>query len=439
TDYGFFLAKFDNNLVNLWTKMYSAASHPSWSLDDIAESSDGSLFAALTWFNFANLDDKILFLKFDNAGNLLFQHFYRPSTGYSLLFGGTMFARGTNLYLSKDLYDQTVQNWITLVTRFDGAGNVAWSKTFNYTGYETDMRTIIGLPNNALCVHGFVNTTTSGLSAFVKLDAAGNVLQKTAHANSALNSSITAAANGDILVAGDYFDYQVSPVPFYNTFQRLDSNLNVKVSRKTYGLNFTSTTRIREDVQQYPFVAGFNNYNNVYNADLFLKKYSPLGLLGTCPSGSFAETPQPFPITVADVALTSTASTAITPALWPVSVSNFSVQQNTFQCGSVSGCDTIWLTGTTAICDTSVTFTYVAHKNAGCVAPVNWLVPVDGILVQQKNDSFIQLRFNKNGSYTIRAQLLTGCYLFTDSIRVSVSGSHAGIYLGPDTTLCPGT
>jgi hypothetical protein len=437
-DYGFFLSKFDNNLDNIWTKTYSASSHPSWSFDDIAESSDGSLFAALTWFNFGGLDDRTLLLKFDNTGNILFQNFYRPVNGISLFWGGVLLSSGTDLYLTKDIYDEKLQNWITLVTKFNTAGSVAWSKSFLYPGIETDMRSIIGMQNNMLCIHGFVNTSASPLSVFVKLDDAGNVLQKTAQGNTPVNSSIAAASNGDILVAGDYFDYQVSPAPFYNIFQRLDSNLNVKVSTKSLGLNFTTTTRIREDQQQYPFVCGFNNFPNAYGGDVFLKKYTPMGLLGTCPSDSLRVSVQPFPLTVSDVVLKATASTAITSASWAVSISNFPLQQNTFRCGSVSGCDTLWLTGSTAICDTSVTYTYVAHKNAGCLAPVNWLLPTDGISIQQKSDSLIQLRFSKSGSYTIGAQLLTGCYIFTDSMRVTVSASHAAIHLGPDTTLCPG-
>ena len=438
TDFGFFLAKFNDNLDNIWTKTYSASSHPSWSFDGIAESSDGSIFAELTWYDFGNLDDRILLLKFDNTGNILFQHFYRPAAGISLFSGGSMMARGTDLYLGKDIYDESLQNWATLVTKFDAGGNLAWSRKFLYPGNETDMRGIIPMQNNAICIHGFVSTLTATLSVFATLDNAGNVLKKTAHSQTYVSASITSASNGDILVAGDFFDYQVVPAPFYNIFQRLDSNLNVRISRKTHGVDFTSTSQVEEDPQQYLFAYGFNNYRNVYGTDLFLRKFSPLGLLGTCPSDSFGTSLQPFPLTVSDVALTSTPANAITPASWPVTISDFSLQQNTFRCGSVSGCDTIWLTGSPAVCDTSVTYTYIAHKNAGCSAPVNWLVPVDGISIQQKNDSLIELRFSKSGSYTIGAQLLTGCYIFTDSVRVTVSGYHAGIYLGPDTTLCPG-
>jgi hypothetical protein len=163
-DYGFFLSKFDNNLDNIWTKTYSASSHPSWSFDDIAESSDGSLFAALTWFNFGGLDDRTLLLKFDNTGNILFQNFYRPVNGISLFWGGVLLSSGTDLYLTKDIYDEKLQNWITLVTKFNTAGSVAWSKSFLYPGIETDMRSIIGMQNNMLCIHGFVNTSASPLS-----------------------------------------------------------------------------------------------------------------------------------------------------------------------------------------------------------------------------------------------------------------------------------
>ena len=436
---GVFLSKFDQNLNNIWTKTFSTGSWPQWSFDDIAETSDGSLFVALIRLDFGPLNDQILLMKFDNAGNLSFQKFYRPNGGISLFAGGgSLLSSGNNLFLAENIFYDTEQRWKTLITKFDGpSGNVLWSKRYSKPNALTDLRAALNMQNNTFCFHGVTQESSDSKSVFLKLDAEGNTLKQLTYNSPLTTVNAAPAANNDILASGNFYNYQSAPLTGFKAFLRLDSNLNIKFSKKTPLINTGGSAGIKEDQQGYVFVCGTNSGNNPYNAYLSLRKYTPDGLAGTCPSDSFVVIQQPLTLDVADIPMISPVSTAIVPVNVPVQKENFSLQQSGFYCGSVGGCDTIWLKGPKQICDTSITYNFFANKNAGCTASVNWMTSTTGLDIRQKNDSFIQIHFLKSGSYTIRAQLLTGCHIYEDSITVSVKATPV-LNLGPDTSLCPG-
>ena len=436
---GFFLSKFDNNLNNLWTKTYSTASWPSWTFDDIAETSDGSLFMVLINHDFGPLNDKILLMKFDNSGNMVFQKYYRPNGGTSLFAGGgSLVSSGSDLYLAEDIFYDAEENWKTLVTKFDGSsGNVLWSKRFSKAGAYTDLRLAIKMQGNTFCFHGVTEESANSNSVFLKLDADGNTLKQVSDSIALLTASAASAANNDILASGNFYDYQTSPAVGFNAFMRLDSNLNIKYCKKTALINNGGSSSISEDHQDYVFVYGTNTYPNPYNADVYLRKYTPDGLAGSCPSDSFITNQRPLVLDVSDIPLVSTVSTTIVPTNAAVVKEDYSLQESEVFCGSIGGCDTIWITGPKQLCDTSITYNFFANKNANCTAPVNWVTSLTGLDIRQKNDSFIQIHFLKSGSYTIRAQLLTGCHIYEDSIIVSVKASPL-LNLGPDMSLCPG-
>lgn len=436
---GFFLSKFDNNLNNIWTKTYSTGSWPQWSFDDIAETSDGSIFVALIRYDFGPLNDQVLLMKFDNSANLVFQKYYRPNGGISLFAGGgSLLSSGNDLILSENSFYGAEQNWKTLITKFDGiTGNVLWSKRFSKPNALTDLRAALKMQNNTFFFHGATQESSNSNSIFLKLDAEGNTLKQLTFNSPLTTVNATSAANNDLIANGNFYNYQTTPLAGFSAFLRLDSNLNIKLGKKTPLIITGGSSGIKEDQQGYIFVFGAYGDNNPYNAFLSLKKYTPDGSAGTCPSDSFVITQQPLTLEVADIPLISPASTVIVPVNVPVQKGNFSLQQSGFYCGSVGGCDTIWIKGPKQICDTSITYNFLAQKNAGCSASVNWMTSSTGLDIRQKNDSFIQIRFLKSGLFTIRAQLLTGCHIFEDSMIVSVKASPV-LNLGPDTSLCPG-
>ncbi len=437
---GFFLSKTDNNLNILWTKTYSTASWPSWAFDDAAETSDGSLFVVLIRKDFGRLDDHIILMKFDNTGNLLFQKYYRPNGGISqIVGGGSLVSSGPDLYLAEDIFYESEQKWKTLVVKFDGpSGNVIWSKGYSKPGEFTDMRSVIKMQGNNFCLYGVTEASSYiSNSVFLKLDPNGNILGQFSQDIPLLSTVAAPAANNDILAAGHFYDYQTSPAAGSKVFMRLDSNLNIKYSKKTALINSGTSSCLGEDQQGYVFLYGTDVYANVYYTDVYLRKYTPDGLAGTCPSDSFITSRHPLLLDVLDIPIVSSVNTTIVPASADVVRENYSLQQAEVYCGSITGCDTIWIKGTNQICDTSITYNFFAHKNPGCTAPVNWTISSGGLEIRQKNDSFIQIHFLKSGSYTLNAQLLTGCHIFEDSIVVSVKAAPL-LNLGADTSLCPG-
>ena len=434
TNDGLFLAKYDANLNNIWTRTYKV-NIPSYNYDGMVEMPDGTIFmSCVSYSSSFFFDDKVILMRFDNAGNLLSQNSYLPSVGSSFIAGmGSMTVSGTDVYVSESLHDNPGQYWKSLLFKFDGTNsNLLWCKKYDYVGADMDTRLVFAMDHKEICMHGSIQLSTTGYSLLVKLDGAGNILKQVVYDALPYHLDMAHAANNDILAAGAAYSNALGN--FTNTFQRLDSNLQVKISRTS---NNAGTVGVAEDAAGYVFAAGNNFYENAYNADVFISKYTPNGVSGSCPSDSLVTQSLPVSLQITDIPIASAAITFLTDITTPVAFATSSLQQNLLLCASQSGCNKVKIIGPAALCDTSKVYDFIANKNAGCTAPVQWVVPTAGIVVQEKNDSVLRIKFLRDSTYFIKAQLLTGCSIYEDSITVAVHGSGS-LYLGPDTTLCPG-
>jgi gliding motility-associated-like protein len=436
---GFFLAKLDNDLNIIWTKNYSVI-QTSWHFSSIAEAADGSIFISMFYHDFVNLNDRMVLTKLNNTGNFLWQKMYRPTGSVSLFaFDGSLITSGQDIYFESQVFYDVEQRWKTLVTKIDqSSGNILWSKRYSYAGRHTEFNGGIKMSANSFYYSGFIDLPSQAGQVFMKIDGGGNILRLAMHTTpvGTISYSSRLAANSDILLSGGFTDYSVNPAISYRPFVRLDSNFNIRLSKKSPMITYSYSSGVQEDQQGFVYVYGTNGYNSNYNADLALKKYTYDGNSGSCPSDSF-EFDQPMvSLTVADQPMISTSGSSFPVVVVPFSEINFSLQQNGMFCGSVSGCDTLWLNGPVTICDSSSAFTFYANKNLGCHAAVNWNVSPSTVEIQQQTDSLIKVRFLQNTTFTIRAQLLTGCRIFTDSLEI-VTHSSPQLRLCPDTSLCP--
>jgi gliding motility-associated-like protein len=438
TLYGFFIIKLDKNLNIIWSKTYSVTQSP-WQFLDITEAADGSIFCGLYYYNFPLLDDRMVLIKFDNAGNFLWQKMYRPSGSISQFANyGKLIATGSDIYFVSQVFFEADQRFKTLVTSIDqGSGSLLWSKRYSSPGSHTNFLQSFKMLNNSFFFEGFFDLPTVTYEALMTIDASGNILklktQKSAYPSAYMTSTL--ASNSDILISDKWIDYPAAKS--YSTFLRLDSNLNIRYSKKTSSPPASYPIAMKEDPQGYVFVSGYNGFDNVYNADLFLRKYTFDGLLGTCPSDSLIFDDAPVSFSVSDQGMNTISGAAISPSSVGVTELVYSIQQNSFNCGSVSGCDTVWLMGLSSICDSTEICTFNVHKNATCTAPINWIFDPTGVQVLEKNDSLLNVRFLKNEIFKVKAQLLTGCRILEDSFETQIKISPKQLYLGADTILCP--
>lgn len=439
TLYGFFIIKMDKNLNIIWSKTYSINQSP-WAFLDITEAADGSIFCGLYFYNFPLLDDRMSLIKFDNTGNFLWHKMYRPSGPVSQFsYYGNLIASGSDIYFVSQVYYDADSKFKTLVSRIDqSSGTILWSKIYSCPGAHSNFYTSFKMKNNSFFFQGLLDLPTITYKSFMTIDASGNILKLKTQENPYPSASMasTLASNSDILVTDKLIDFSATGGS-YSTFLRLDSNLNIRYSKKTVSPANAYPIVMNEDPQGYVFVHGYNGYDNVYNADLFLKKYTFDGLLGTCPSDSLIQNEPNVNFSVTDQGM-NTAAGVVIPVV-PVSVNEivYSIQQNSFKCGSVSECDTVWLTGPSTVCDSTEIYTFNAHKNATCGAPVNWIFNSTEIQVVEKNDSLIRIRFLKDQIFKVKAQLLTGCRIFEDSFETQIKISPKQLYLGADTSICP--
>ncbi|MFT3909332.1 MAG: gliding motility-associated C-terminal domain-containing protein [Ferruginibacter sp.] len=107
-------------------------------------------------------------------------------------------------------------------------------------------------------------------------------------------------------------------------------------------------------------------------------------------------------------------------------------------CFSVSGCDSLELTGSANSICLSQALQVTAHRNTGCGSNVSWQYNTAVVsAATQLNDSTVSFQFNSVWSGYIYASI-PGCTTIVDSVYINVLQAPVTLDLGPDTTICPG-
>lgn len=434
-----FLTKIDNNLNVIWHKTYAITNSNPLEYVDVTESADGEIFLGLLYLDFGGLNDRFALSKFDNNGNILWQKTYRPSTGYSIFgYGGYLVVEGNSVFCCTSI--NVANKWITLVINFDkGSGNVSWSKTYTYNNAETNFTYGLKINNNGLYLSGMLsylpNEYTPGL---MRLSVNGNVEKAVVHRapKFTFRHKFALTANGDIVSSEYIYNYNTNPAVINDFYLRMDKDFNIRNSKLLQAKNFATTNELLESSQGDIYLGGAVYYNDPYNADIFVKRFMPDGSMGSCGSDTFAFQQVAINPNVADVPLTQFGVSALQEQPSSFITEAFTLQQNQFFCGSVSGCDTIWLEGTKTICDTIQQYTFFARKNPGCTAAVNWVIKGAKAEVIEKSDLQLKIRMLGSGVLKIKSRLYTGCRWLEDSIDVQALIAPDTLNLGPDFDLC---
>jgi hypothetical protein len=193
--------KFNSNGDFLWCRTWAgpATYDAAYSIE---LDNNGNIYLAGTGWFYPEDARKILLLKFDSYGNLLWTRYwsvsYRDegssksivdSNGNIYLGGGTLFGAGD--------YD-------ALVLKFDSNGNLIWSKAWGGSGFEWTRGLSLGCDGSIYAV-GETRSFGTGWDVFLlKYDDSGNLLSQKIWGESGDQAagSILIDGMGDIFLAG---------------------------------------------------------------------------------------------------------------------------------------------------------------------------------------------------------------------------------------------
>jgi len=103
------------------------------------------------------------------------------------------------------------------------------------------------------------------------------------------------------------------------------------------------------------------------------------------------------------------------------------------------GCTQIVMHGKDSICNMLKTYTYSVTKGAGCTNPATFFADASAVKAVAATDTSITVKFIKEGSFIIRAQLEGECSTLKDSILVNIKGGTISNFsLGEDVSICKG-
>lgn len=172
-------------------------------------------------------------------------------------------------------------------------------------------------------------------------------------------------------------------------------------------------------------------------SDPFIRKFEPTGSSGTC---DYQTSTAPFiDINLNTLAVPTIETTqSFTPITLPVTfIADTNGQRiSSMVCSSVSGCDTIVLSGPAVVCGMNQVNTYLTNKTPGCTLRPLWIYDTAFVTIQNITDATADIIFKQTGSTWIKVRLNTGCKVYWDSLLIQIQDSPAAFSLGNDQPLC---
>jgi gliding motility-associated-like protein len=183
---------------------------------------------------------------------------------------------------------------------------------------------------------------------------------------------------------------------------------------------FGSMHKIISDVQNGP-------------SDILLVKTDSLGRITDCPRGDFniSFIPQQDNFLELHARYYPISTQVFTQ---PVQTTNSSLSVEGLCPGK--SCNLLQLSARDTVCDLSDTLVVRAKRSAGCDAFTEWIVDTTSTRILLANDSMLLVQFKRAGTFTIHANITSGCELISDSISAEIFDAPDSLNLGPDIQLC---
>ena len=446
TYYSVYCAKLDSNLNISWIKAWKifnfADSYGGVFANDVKQSSDGSYFILSSADHFHD-DQRVFLTKLSANGNFLWSKIFRINDpgAYNFVSGRKLALDAGSAYIiCKNGYNSYSAS---IMLRVDQAsGNLSWIKKFMDTDSNVDVTDLINVYNSEIYLTGQANNYPYK-NVIVKTDLNGNITKLKSHAIPGINEGIryTSVQNSDGSLNLVSSIYLAPPPPYINLtdcFVKLNSNFDI-VNAKKRSSPFQRTVEglVRGTDQSIYEIGGeINLYADpLYNDYPYLAKYTPDGKMGICPSDTLLLAENTLTLSTLAITCVQTDTVLIlrTP---PTSIEQNYMAEARLVCSSVQGCDTLKIIGQDTICNSNTVYTYQAHRNSGCNAPVQWNYDQSQVQLIHSDDHSISLKFLLPGNIKLKATLYSNCIPLRDSINIHVYNSPPPLNLGPDTVLC---
>ena len=448
TFFSVYCAKLDTNLNINWIKAWRifnfADSYGGTYVNDVKQSNDGSYFI-LASADHWDEDHRVFLTKLSANGSFLWSKIFRINDpgAYNFVTGSKLALDAGNAFIiCKNEYNSYSAS---IMLRVDQAsGNLSWIRKFMDADNYVDVSDLINVYNNEIYLTGLANNYPYK-NVIVKTDLNGNITKLKSHAVPGVNVGIryTSTQNSDGSLNLVSSIYTVPPPPYINLtdcFVKLNSNFDIENAKKRSSPFQRTVEGLFRGPDQSVYEIGgeINLYADpLYNDYPYLAKYTPDGKLGICPSDTFVLAENTLSLSTVAITCVQT-DTVFNLRIPPTSIEQNYMAEARLICSSVQGCDTLKITGQDTICNRNAVYTYLAHRNSGCNAPVQWNYDQTQALLIYSDDHAISLKFLINGNIKLKATIYSNCIPLIDSINIHVYDSPSSLNLGPDTILCNG-
>lgn len=191
--------KFDPNGALLWERTWGGLENDS--ANAVAAGADGSAYITGRTTSFGS-SDGLFVVKFDGAGNLVWQKISNGAGGDAIALGpdGSVYAA------SSILRGGDLANFDVLVVKLTAAGAEVWRRTYS-AGEVVDARgRMAAAPDGSIVFAGAIQAEKGGLVGIdpliVKLDADGNLVFERVFGAGDTAEGVSVADDGSIYVAG---------------------------------------------------------------------------------------------------------------------------------------------------------------------------------------------------------------------------------------------
>lgn len=433
------VSKFSPSLTLIWNRSFQRIGSINY-IPQILES-EGNIF--VTYHEGYLQKDDIALMKLDANGNLLWVRNYRPYAPGP--FGGSS-TSGAITQDAQHIYHTAhvsfpIQATVLMKTE-KSSGNMVWAKQISHPSFRFAVSSNALVVNDKILLVGSLQSTPVGnitRTALVMLDKNGNLVRSgtlTAK-NTNIFSRAAAMSNGDVVLTGYYPDNSVIGYGYMSAFVRLDSNLQVRYSKRSYDVASGSPSDVKEAYDGSIYEAGSVFFRqSVYSASIFVRKRTFDGTLGNCYIDSLVvETGVQDPVITPVNFTPATATSSFQQFTY--TDGEYTLQENHARCASPVFCTQVKVTGPQNVCR-DTTYEYRIQRNAGCNAASMWLFSGAQVQVVAVHDSMVRVKFLTNGNVYVKARLFTGCRWIEDSLQVGAFITDDSLNLGTDGSICPG-
>jgi uncharacterized delta-60 repeat protein len=274
----FYVVKLDSSGNVVWTKTIGGSGNDFAS--SIIQSSDGGYVIAGNTHSFGAIGADFYVVKLDSSGNVV----WTKTIGVN---GGVTYDDIANSIIQSSDGGYVVAGWIynigsihdIYVMKLDSGGNVQWTKTINWGGWDQAW-SIIQSSDGGYVVAGW--SDSFGIRDFyvVKLDSSGNVVwtKRIGGSGQDYAYSIIQSSDGGYAIVGYTQSFGAGGRDMYVV--KLDSSGNVEWTKTIGGINDDGAYSIIQSSDGGYVVVGLTQSFGAGGWDIYVVKLAPDGTLG---------------------------------------------------------------------------------------------------------------------------------------------------------------